>query len=268
MKAHTRSMALLLAIIIAGSNQAARVAADSFVNCETPPVHPSRSVPTAASLRSAIWPMDGWALRREFRHAVPVGSVPVGLDPVSVRYRTTSEAWVVNHISDSISVVNVTARQVVATLRTLDTPADVIFAGSAGRAFVSCATPNTVQVFDAVTRQLVTNLVIQAERPKALAVSPDGSQVYAAISASGNGPPVLGPGSTALRRPPAPTAPAPFTAECRERSDQSYGGQNPPPNSGTSFSPAIAAGGSRRRPAWSFAKFRGPLDGRQCPGVD
>src|SRR6187455_1938123 len=204
MKAHTRSMALLLAIIIAGSNQAARGAADSFVNFETPPVHPVALSPDGSQL--AVCNLADGRLELfdvSSGTAVPVGSVPTGLDPVSVRYRTTSEVWVVNHISDSISVVNVTSRQVVATLRTLDTPADVIFAGSAGRAFVSCATPNTVQVFDAVTRQPVTNLVIEAERPKALAASPDGSKVYAAIFESGNGTTILGPKlSSSPIRPP------------------------------------------------------------------
>ena len=40
---------------------------------------------------------------------IPVGSVPVGLDPVSVRARTNTEVWVVNHLSDSISIVSLTA---------------------------------------------------------------------------------------------------------------------------------------------------------------
>lgn len=32
----------------------------------------------------------------------------VGIDPVSVRFRTNNELWVVNHISDSVSVVDFT----------------------------------------------------------------------------------------------------------------------------------------------------------------
>src|SRR6185436_9264468 len=208
MKAHTRSMALLLTIIIAGFNQGARGAADSFVNFETPPVHPIALSPDGGQL--AVCNLADGRLELfdvSSGTAVSVGSVPVGLDPVSVRYRTTSEAWVVNHISDSISVVDISARQVVATIRTLDTPADVIFAGAEGRAFVSCATPNTVQVFDAVTRQLVTNLVVAAERPKALAASPDGSKVYAAIFESGNGTTVLGPKLGSSFRPPGTNFP-------------------------------------------------------------
>src|SRR4051812_47514896 len=32
-------------------------------------------------------------------------SVPVGLEPVSVAVRNNSEAWIVNHVSDSVSIV-------------------------------------------------------------------------------------------------------------------------------------------------------------------
>ena len=247
MKAHTRSMTLLLAIIIASSNQAVRGAADSFVNFETPPVHPIALSPDGGQL--AVCNLADGRLELfdvSSGTAVSVGSVPVGLDPVSVRYRTTSEAWVVNNISDSISVVNVTARQVVATIQTLDTPADVIFAGS-GRAFVSCATPNTVQVFDAVTRQLVTNLVIEAERPKALAASPDGRKVYAAIFESGNGTTILGPklSGSPIRLPGGVPIPGTnfsgpvYSQNVVSNTNGPYRGQNPPPNSGMNFSPPI-----------------------------
>ena len=237
-------MALLLAILIAGSNRAAQGAADSFVNFETPPVHPIALSPDGGQL--AVCNLADGRLELfdvSSGTAVSVGSVPVGLDPVSVRYRTASEAWVVNHISDSISVVDVEARRVVATIQTLDTPADVIFAGSTARAFVSCATPNTVQVFDPVTRQLVTNLVIQAERPKALAASPDGRKVYAAIFESGNGTTVLGPklSGSPIRVPfPGTNSSGPVYSQNVVSDPRGpYGGQNPPPNKGTNFSPAI-----------------------------
>jgi hypothetical protein len=41
------------------------------------------------------------------RHLVRVESVPVGLEPVAVAVRGEQEAWVVNHVSDSVSVVKV-----------------------------------------------------------------------------------------------------------------------------------------------------------------
>src|SRR5262245_14956933 len=243
MKTNTRSMVFLLAILFAGSSQAARGAVDSFVNFETPPVHPIALSPSGSQL--AVCNLADGRLELfdiSSGTAVPAGSVPVGLDPVSVRYRTASEAWVVNHISDSISIVDVAARRVVATIQTLDTPADVVFAGTAGRAFVSCATPNTVQVFDPVTRQLVTNMLIGAERPKALAISPDGSKVYAAIFESGNATTVLGPKLGTSGGFPGTngggTGPL-YSQNVVSDPRGPYFGQNPPPNSGTNFSPAI-----------------------------
>src|SRR5262245_35556001 len=242
MKTNTRSMVFLLAILFAGSSQAARGAVDSFVNFETPPVHPIALSPSGDQL--AVCNLADGRLELfdvSSGTAVSVGSVPVGLDPVSVRYRTSSEVWVVNHISDSISIVDVGARRVVATIQTLDTPADVVFAGATGRAFVSCATPNTVQVFDPLTRQLVTNMVIGAERPKALATSPDGSKVYAAIFESGNGTTVLGPKLGASGGFPGTNGGSGPLYSQNVVSDPRgpYFGQNPPPNSGTNFSPAI-----------------------------
>jgi DNA-binding beta-propeller fold protein YncE len=38
---------------------------------------------------------------------VAVASIPVGLEPVAVAARTQNEVWVVNHLSDSVSIVDV-----------------------------------------------------------------------------------------------------------------------------------------------------------------
>src|SRR5687767_9013510 len=142
---------------------------NAFMNFETAPVHPIALSPDGRRL--AVCNLADGKLEVfdvTAGNLVPIGIVAVGIDPVSVRFRNAKEAWVVNHISDSISVVDIAVLRITATIQTLDTPADVVFAGS--RAFVSCAMPNTLQVFEAATRQLVTNVVIDAERPKALAV--------------------------------------------------------------------------------------------------
>src|SRR5262249_48750759 len=160
---------------------------------ETAPVHPialspDRSRLAVCNLADAKLEVFDVTTGR----AIALGSVPVGIDPVSVQFRNATEVWVVNHISDSISVVDLPTLRVRATIDTLDTPSDVVFAGAPRRAYVSCALPNTIQVFDVDTRQLITNVVVDAERPKALAVSPDGRQVYAAIFESGNATTIVG----------------------------------------------------------------------------
>ena len=70
------------------------------------------------------------------------GTVPVGLEPVSVAVRTPSEVWVVNHLSDSVSIVDVasTPPRVTRTLLVGDEPRDIVFGGAAfDRAFITAA---------------------------------------------------------------------------------------------------------------------------------
>ncbi len=66
--------------------------------------------------------------------------VPVGLEPVAVAARNDSEVWVVNHLSDSISVVTLSGTpRVTRTLLVGDEPRDIVFAGSPVRAFITTA---------------------------------------------------------------------------------------------------------------------------------
>ncbi len=209
--------------------------ASGFVNWENLSVHPVDITPDRHTLLVCNTADHRLELFDVFLDVpVPLGSVFVGLDPVSVRARSNVEAWVVNHISDSISVVDLPTRRVVATLQTLDEPADVIFAGSPPRAFVTCSQANAVLVFepDDLSRAPV-EVAIDAEDPRALAASADGREVYVAIFESGNGTTLLGggidttSGSGALAFPPNvvgdPQGP--------------HGGVNPPPNRAGLFDP-------------------------------
>jgi DNA-binding beta-propeller fold protein YncE len=135
---------------------------------------------------------------------VLIAEIPVGLEPVAVRARTDDEVWVVNEVSDSVSVVSLAAGAVVATLRVPDEPADVVFAQ--GRAFVSCARNRLVRVFDAATRAEFPAIPLAGVDPRALATDAAGTKVFAAFLLSGNGTTIL-PASQAPA-PPAPTNPA------------------------------------------------------------
>ncbi|MFN3875799.1 MAG: YncE family protein, partial [Flavobacteriales bacterium] len=75
-------------------------------------------------------------------------SIPVGLDPVTVRARTNNEAWVVCQVSDEVSIVDLTLKATVRSLSTKNEPADVVFAGSPQKAYVSCAERESILVFD------------------------------------------------------------------------------------------------------------------------
>jgi YVTN family beta-propeller protein len=132
---------------------------------------------------------------------VLIAEIPVGLEPVSVRARTEDEVWVVNEVSDSVSIVSLNRRAVVATLPCADEPADVAFAQS--RAFVSCARNNLIRVFDADTRAVLPVINLQGLTPRALAADPGGLRLFVAFQLSGNGTTVLPPNAA-----PAPPDPA------------------------------------------------------------
>lgn len=205
------------------------------VNWEVPPVHPL-DLHAGASLLALAHTEDHRLEVFDVASGFPEPSisVPVGLCPVSARFRTATEVWVVNHLSDTVSVVDLTTGLVRATLQTLDEPADVVFAGSPQRAFVSCSQANAVQVFDpfALGAPPVT-VPIEGEEPRALAVSPDGSAVHVAVFESGNGSTVLGGGvdpSAAVVGFPPNVSSDPSTP---------HQGVNPAPNDGNAFSPPL-----------------------------
>jgi DNA-binding beta-propeller fold protein YncE len=146
--------------------------------------------------------------------------VPVGMEPVAVAVRSASEVWVVNHLSDSISVVSLSgAPRVVRTLLVGDEPRDIVFAGSNNYAFITTAHrgqhrthPSIAGVPGAGDPQLTTPGVARADvwvfnpanlgatvggtpvrilslfgdTPRPLAVSPDRRTVYAGVHFSGN----------------------------------------------------------------------------------
>ncbi len=211
-----------------------RGAQASFVNWETPHVHPLAMTPDGQHLLAVNTPdnrLEVFTIGDD-RLPVWIGSIPVGLDPVSVRVRGNDEAWVVNHVSDSISIVSLSSFNVIKTVKTLDEPCDVVFAGDDLDAFVSCSQVNKVQVFDTSDLSLAPTVIpIDGEDPRALVVSQDGSEVYVAVFESGNATTVLNGGNlldsidhrVVVNDPIGP-----------------YGGVNPPPNGpGGTFVPPL-----------------------------
>ena len=156
--------------------------------------------------RLEIFRVDGERLRA-------IGSVEVGLEPVAVAVRGPGEVWVVNHLSDSVSIVDVSdpdSPRVVNTLLVGDEPRDIVFAGRQHeRAFVTTAhrgqnSPDDPELFDpgvgradvwvfdandlgsAAGGRRLAKITLFADTPRALAATPDGKTVYAAAFFSGN----------------------------------------------------------------------------------
>ena len=176
---------LLSALWLMGGRATAQTAYEHF---ESPQVHPARLTPDGTKLLVTNTADSRLAVFNLSSPQAPtlVAEIPVGLEPVSVNARTNDEVWVVNAVSDSISIVSLTQGIVVDTLAVGDEPADVVFAGSPQRAFVTVSRRNEVRVYDPVARTLVKTLALQGENPRALAVSPSGGSVYAAFALSGN----------------------------------------------------------------------------------
>ena len=100
------SKRLILFCATLGASAAAMAQAPNFVAFESGHVRPMALSPDRTRLFVTNTPdntlevfditLSGLALRAR---------VPVGLEPVAVAARNDSEVWVVNHLSDSISVV-------------------------------------------------------------------------------------------------------------------------------------------------------------------
>ncbi|MGH7893896.1 MAG: YncE family protein, partial [Candidatus Binatia bacterium] len=202
---HLALVVLALCAVASGGSAA------SFVEFESGQVRPLALSPDGTRLFAVNTPDNRLELfdvtAGGLTHA---GAVPVGLEPVAVAARTNGEVWVVNHLSDSVSIVDVTSDppHVVRTLLVGDEPRDIVFAGPGGnRAFITTAhrgqndpvdpqltTPSVgradVWVFEAAgldttlggTPLTIVNLF--GDTPRALAT--DGDTVWAAVFHSGN----------------------------------------------------------------------------------
>jgi DNA-binding beta-propeller fold protein YncE len=203
--------AALGAGLLLGASQAS--AAGSYTLFESDQPRPLALSPSGRLLFATNTPNNRLEVFAVTRFGlVHTASIPVGLEPVAVAARNDREVWVVNHLSDSVSVVDLDllGGQVVRTLLVGDEPRDIVFAGARhDRAFITTAhrgqnthrdpqltTPSVgradVWVFDAdhlgatLEGEPVDVLSLFTDTPRALEASPDGSLVYAAGFQTGN----------------------------------------------------------------------------------
>lgn len=182
MKPIPSQVRILLAVLSAFSVPAASTAQD-YESFEARHCHP---VELRGSVLLVVNSPKGSLAVFDLAAGVPVfrTEIPVGVEPVSVRARNATEAWVVNEVSDSISVVNLETGLVRATLQTPDEPSDVLFIDDF--AVVSCARSNLLRVLDAASHTEVATIPLMGNYPTSLAVSPDGSRLYVSFLLSGN----------------------------------------------------------------------------------
>lgn len=191
---------LLLIVVFAGGSSAG--VPNYFEARHTHAIELTPSGERLLAVNSEESRLSVFGLHPDFGHLpMLLDEIPVDLVPVAVRARSEDEVWVVCELSDSISIVSLSQRTVIATLRVPDEPADVVFV--AGKAFVSCSQNNCVKVFDANTRADLGTIQLHGLAPRSLAVGISGTNVYVAFLHSGNNTTIL-PADQAPA-PPAPT---------------------------------------------------------------
>ncbi len=165
-----------------------------YRNFEGPQIHPLALTPDRRRLLALNTP-NNQLLVFSLEGEVPalLAEVPVGLEPVSVAVRNEREAWVVNWVSDSVSVVDLKEYRVVRSFDVGDEPTDVLFAGrDHERAFVCVSGLNQVKVYDPAAPQAAPiALNVRGKQPRSLARDADGSRVFVSIFESGNGTTVV-----------------------------------------------------------------------------
>lgn len=189
--------------------------AGTFANFESPQAHSITIAENGNLLYAVNTPnhsLSVFALDDDGKPTLAT-DIPVGIEPVSMALRTQTEAWVVNHISDSISVIDLGLGVVISTIQIGDRPGDIVFAGNPARAFVTSITQRTVQVIDPDTHEIVHRVPIPGNDPRTLLASADGKRVWVAIYRSGNK-------TTVVPHAIAPQPPKPTNAELPPAPDQ------------------------------------------------
>ncbi len=205
-----RAIAAVLSLLLLFSQDALTHPFGSFVAFESGPVRPMAISPNGNLLFTTNTPDNRLEVFRIHAAGLTaISSIDVGMEPVAVAVRSNTEVWVVNHLSDSISIVKLNQTGTWRTVRTLkvgDEPRDILFAGpGSSRAFITTAHRKSfedpgawesgnadVWVFDAnklgdpADGVPLTIINFFSDVPRALAATPDGSTVYAAAFMSGN----------------------------------------------------------------------------------
>jgi hypothetical protein len=127
-----------LSFLTAGTSTAV-----DFVTFETGPVRPLASSADGSEIYALNIPDNQLHIfSATDAGLLKTAAVQVGMEPCALAIAPNGDVWVVNHLSDSVSIVDVSATPpvVVQTLLVGDEPRDIVFAGTgSNRAFITTA---------------------------------------------------------------------------------------------------------------------------------
>jgi YVTN family beta-propeller protein len=156
-----------------------------YRNFEAPHVHPLALTPDGTRLLAVNTAEGRLSVFNVTSGNLSLAAeIPVGLEPVSVAARTDTEAWVVNWLSDSVSVVDLTRGNVVKTFDVGDEPTDVLFTPNG--AFVCVSGPAQVKLYTTSTDAPAQVFNIRGHQPRSLARDTTGLRVFVSVFESGN----------------------------------------------------------------------------------
>ena len=119
----------------------------------------------------------------------PVLEIPAGLGLTSLALRPgTLELWVVDSVTNSISIVDRSDHSIVRTIQVGTGPHAVEFTASGDRAYVSCSTAQRVDVIRTDTYEIAQSIDIPARDPRGLVVRNNDVRVVAFSSGNGTAP--------------------------------------------------------------------------------
>lgn len=109
--------------------------------------------------------------------AVNNGSSPVTATITATPVQTGGYAYIANSGPGTVTVIDVTTQQEVATVTVGDGPLNVSVSPDGSRVYISNSSSNSLSVIDAATNKVTATIPVAAS-PEGVCVSPDGTKVY------------------------------------------------------------------------------------------
>lgn len=118
-----------------------------------------------------------------------VADIPAGPGLVSMAQRpNTNELWLVDKAASSVSILDLTARTILRSIRVGAEPHGIAFTPNGDRAYIACSGVNRVDVIDAATYDVATSIAIPGKHPRAIVHALGAAWVVPHVSGNNTAP--------------------------------------------------------------------------------